>query len=58
MVKLDLLLKFYIRNIADNLLDIIFKKTNLISENVKLEEIQLSLTMIKINCIESLVRVL
>lgn len=38
-VKLDVLPKCYIESIADSLLDIAFEKTDLISENVKLEEI-------------------
>ena len=38
-VKLDILPKCYIENIADKLLDIAFEKTDLISENVELEEI-------------------
>lgn len=38
-VKLDVLPKCYIENIADSLLDIAFEKTDLISENVELEEI-------------------
>ncbi|MDE6312722.1 MAG: AlwI family type II restriction endonuclease [Lachnospiraceae bacterium] len=38
-VKLDVLPKCYIENIADNLLDIAFEKTDLISENAKLEDI-------------------
>lgn len=38
-VKLDVLPKCYIENIADNLLDIAFEKTDLISENVELEAI-------------------
>lgn len=38
-VKLDVLPKCYIESIANSLLDIAFEKTDLISENVKLEEI-------------------
>ncbi|WP_302625683.1 AlwI family type II restriction endonuclease [uncultured Eubacterium sp.] len=38
-VKLDVLPKCYIENIADDLLDIAFEKSDLISENVKLETI-------------------
>lgn len=38
-VKLDVLPKCYIESIAESLLDIAFEKTDLISENVKLEEI-------------------
>lgn len=38
-VKLDVLPKCYIENIADHLLEIAFEKTDLLSENVRLEEI-------------------
>lgn len=38
-VKLDVLPKCYIENIADDLIDIAFEKTDLISENVELEDI-------------------
>lgn len=38
-VKLDILPRCYIENIADDLLDIAFEKTDLISENVELEDI-------------------
>lgn len=38
-VKLDVLPKCYIENIADHLLEIAFEKTDLLSENVSLEEI-------------------
>lgn len=38
-VRLDVLPKCYIENIADDLLDIAFEKTDLISENVVLEDI-------------------
>lgn len=38
-VKLDVLPKCYIENIADNLLDIAYKETELIYENVNLEDI-------------------
>lgn len=38
-VKLDVLPKCYIENIADNLLDIAFEETDLLSENVELEDI-------------------
>uniref|UniRef100_UPI0040575608 AlwI family type II restriction endonuclease n=1 Tax=Agathobacter sp. TaxID=2021311 RepID=UPI0040575608 len=38
-VKLDVLPKCYIENIVDDLLDIAFEKTDLISENVELEDI-------------------
>ncbi len=39
-VKLDVLPKCYIENISDKLLDIAYKETELISENVNLEDIQ------------------
>lgn len=38
-VKLDVLPKCYIENISDKLLDIAYKETSLISENVNLEDI-------------------
>lgn len=38
-VKLDILPKCYIENIADDLLEIAFDKTELLSENVELEDI-------------------
>lgn len=38
-VKLDVLPKCYIENIADDLIEIAFKETELISENVELEDI-------------------
>ena len=38
-VKLDVLPKCYIENIADDLIDIAFEETELISENVNLEDI-------------------
>lgn len=38
-VKLDMLPKCYIENIADELIDIAFEKTDLLSENVELEDI-------------------
>lgn len=38
-VKLDILPKCYIENIADDLLDIAFKKTHLISDDIELEDI-------------------
>ncbi len=38
-VKLDVLPKCYIENIADDLLDLAFEKTDLLSENAELEEI-------------------
>lgn len=38
-VKLDVLPKCYIENIADDLLDIAFKETKLLSKNVELEDI-------------------
>lgn len=39
IVKLDVLPKCYIENVADNLMDIAFVKTDLISENVELDVI-------------------
>lgn len=44
-VKLDILPKCYIDNIADDLLDIAFEKTDLVSENVELEHIHSCLTI-------------
>ncbi len=44
-VKLDVLPKCYIENIADKLIDIAFEKTDLISENVELEDIHPCLTI-------------
>lgn len=38
-VKLDVLPKCYIENIADELIDIAFEKTDLLSENIELEDI-------------------
>lgn len=38
-VKLDVLPKCYIENIADNLLEFAFEKTELLSKNIELEEI-------------------
>ncbi len=57
-VKLDVLPKCYIENIADNLLDIAFEKTNLISENVELEEIHPCLKIDADKLYEKLGRVL
>lgn len=44
-VKLDILPKCYIENIADDLLEIAFEKTDLLSENVELEDIHPCLTI-------------
>jgi len=57
-VKLDVLPKCYIENIADSLLDIAFEKTYLISENVELEEIHSCLKIDADKLYEKLGRVL
>lgn len=44
-VKLDILPKCYIENIADSLLDFAFDKTELLTENVELEDIHPCLTI-------------
>lgn len=44
-VKLDILPKCYIENIADELLDIAYEKTDLISQNVELEDIHPALAI-------------
>lgn len=44
-VKLDVLPKCYIENIADSLLDFAFEKTELLTENVELEDIHPCLTI-------------
>lgn len=44
-VKLDILPKCYIENIADDLLEIAYEKTDLISENVELEDIHPALAI-------------
>lgn len=44
-VKLDILPKCYIENIADSLLDFAFEKTELLTENVELEDIHPCLTI-------------
>lgn len=57
-VKLDVLPKCYIENIADDLLDIAFEKTDLISENVELEDIHPCLAVDIDKLYENLGRVL
>jgi len=57
-VKLDVLPKCYIENIADDLFDIAFEKTNLLSENVELEEIHPCLAIDTVKLYQKLGRVL
>lgn len=57
-VKLDILPKCYIENIADDLFDIAFEKTDLLSENVELENIHPCLAIDTNNLYQKLGRAL